>query len=66
MCSDPHAVPLLVGLGVDSLSVSPRMFLRIKQAVRSLKYGVMSKLVKEALTCGESEQIRKLLADQGL
>ncbi len=66
MTSDPHAVPLLVGLGVDSLSISPRMFLRIKQAVRSLKHGVMSKLVKEALNCADSEQIRKLLADQGL
>jgi phosphotransferase system enzyme I (PtsI) len=66
MTSDPHAVPLLVGMGVDSLSISPRMFLRIKQAVRSLKAGVLSKLVKEALTCGDSEQIKRLLADQGL
>ena len=43
MTSDPHAVPLLVGLGVDSLSVSPRMFLRIKQVVRGLKHGVAEK-----------------------
>ena len=66
MCSDPHAVPLLVGLGVDSLSVSPRMHLRIKQTVRALRYAQMNKLVAQALTASDSEQIRRQLADQGL
>jgi phosphotransferase system enzyme I (PtsI) len=66
MCSDPHAVPLLVGLGVDSFSVSPRMHLRIKQTVRGLKYAAMAKVVSQALGCSDSDQIRHLLADQGL
>ncbi len=66
MVSDPHAVPLLVGMGVDSLSVSPRMFLRIKQVVRGLKHAAMAKLVAKALTCGDSEEIRRLMRDQGL
>ena len=66
MTSDPHAVPLLVGMGVDSLSISPRMYLRIKQAVRGLKYQVLSKVVAKALQCDDSDQIKRLLADQGL
>ena len=66
MTSDPRAVPLLVGLGVDSLSVSTRMFLRIKQTVRSLKHGVLSKLVAKALSCSDSDEVRRLLADQDL
>ena len=66
MTSDPHAVPLLVGLGVDSLSVSPRMFLRIKQVVRGLKHGVAEKLVAKALTSSDSEDIRRLMTEQGL
>ena len=66
MTSDPHAVPLLVGLGVDSLSVSPRMHLRIKQAVRGLRFAAMQKLVQQALQASDSDQIRRLLADQGL
>ena len=37
MTSDPHAVPLLVGMGCDSLSISPRMFLRVKETVRGFK-----------------------------
>jgi phosphotransferase system enzyme I (PtsI) len=66
MTSDPHAVPLLVGMGCDSLSISPRMFLRIKQAVRHLRYAAMAKLVTKALTCGDSEEIRRLMREQGL
>ncbi|MFI5350209.1 MAG: phosphoenolpyruvate--protein phosphotransferase, partial [Elusimicrobiota bacterium] len=61
MTSDPRAVPLLVGLGVDAMSVSPRMFLRVKQAVRGLKYEAMKKIVAKALTCAESDEIRRLL-----
>ena len=61
MTSDPRAVPLLVGLGVDAMSVSPRMFLRVKQAVRGLRHEAMKKLVAKALTCSESDEIRRLL-----
>lgn len=64
MTSDPRAVPLLVGLGVDAMSVSPRMFLRVKQAVRGLKHEAMKKVVAKAVTCAESDEIRRLL-EQG-
>ena len=61
MTSDPRAVPLLVGLGVDAMSVSPRMFLRVKQAIRGLKHEAMKKIVAKAVTCAESDEIRRLL-----
>ena len=61
MTSDPRAVPLLVGLGVDSMSVSPRMFLRVKQAIRSLKHEPLKRLVAKAITCSESDEVRRLL-----
>jgi len=61
MTSDPRAVPLLVGLGVDAMSVSPRMFLRVKQAIRGLRHEAMKKLVAKAITCAESDEIRRLL-----
>lgn len=64
MTSDPRAVPLLVGLGVDAMSVSPRMFLRVKQVVRGLKHEAMKKVVAKALVCAESDEIRRLL-EQG-
>lgn len=66
MTSDPQAVPLLIGLGVDTFSVSPRMYLRIKHVVRSQKFAALSKIVEKALQCSDSDEIRKLLADQQL
>ncbi len=66
MTSDPHAVPLLVGMGFESLSVSPRMFLRIKQTVRRLNQGAMAKLVAKAAACADSEDVRRLMREQGL
>ncbi len=63
MTSDPKAVPLLVGMGVDTLSVSTRMFLRVKQIVMSLKQDVAAKLVEKAVTLADSEEIQRLLSD---
>jgi phosphoenolpyruvate-protein phosphotransferase (PTS system enzyme I) len=61
MTSDPRAVPLLVGLGVDAMSVSPRMFLRVKQAVRGLRHDQLKKVVAKAVACAESDEVRRLL-----
>ena len=61
MTSDPRAVPLLVGLGVDAMSVSPRMFLRVKQAVRALRHDHLKKVVAKAVNCSESDEVRRLL-----
>ncbi len=61
MTSDPRAVPLLVGLGVDAMSISPRMFLRVKQTIRGLKHDAMKRLVVKAMACAESDEVRRLL-----
>ena len=66
MTSDPHAVPLLVGMGCDSLSISPRMYLRVKETVRGLRHSAMAKLAAKAVTCSDSEEIRRLMREQGL
>jgi phosphoenolpyruvate-protein phosphotransferase (PTS system enzyme I) len=66
MASDPHAAPLLVGMGVDSLSVTPRLYLRLKQVVRGLNFASMTRLVGQALECADSEDIRRLLQEQGI
>ncbi|MBI3548806.1 MAG: phosphoenolpyruvate--protein phosphotransferase [Elusimicrobia bacterium] len=63
MTSDPRAVPLLVGMGVNMLSVSPRMFLRVKQIVMSLSTASAAQFVSKALTLADSEDIQRLLND---
>ena len=63
MTSDPKAVPLLVGLGVDNLSITPRMFLRVKHIVRQISMASAREMVERALTFSDSEQIRKLVSE---
>lgn len=63
MTSDPKVVPLLVGMGVDTLSVPPRMFLRVKQAVISLSAAAAANLVSRALTLSESIEIQHLVSE---
>ncbi|HVA67404.1 MAG TPA: phosphoenolpyruvate--protein phosphotransferase [Elusimicrobiota bacterium] len=63
MGSDPQAVPLAAGLGVDSLSVSPRLFLRVKQTLRGLRYDAVAAAVGKALSCIESEGVRRAITE---
>ena len=60
MASDPDMVPFLIGLGVDILSLSPRMFLRIKSALRGLNFEDCSNLAQAAILMSSSEEIRNL------
>ncbi|MFC1678847.1 phosphoenolpyruvate--protein phosphotransferase [Elusimicrobiota bacterium] len=63
MTSDPKAVPLLIGLGVDILSVTPRMFLRVKQILRSVRGDEARVVIGKALRLADSQQIQKLVND---
>ncbi len=60
MASDPELVPYLVGLGVDILSLSPRMFLRIKNTLRNLNFKDCANLAQAAILLTSSTEIRKL------
>jgi len=53
-------------MGCDSLSISPRMYLRVKETVRGLRHSAMAKLAAKAVTCSDSEEIRRLMREQGL
>jgi phosphoenolpyruvate-protein phosphotransferase (PTS system enzyme I) len=58
MASVPYAVPVLIGLGMDELSVLPSMFSEIKQIVRATKYTDAKVLVDELLTFPAETQIK--------
>jgi phosphotransferase system enzyme I (PtsI) len=60
MASDPLAVPLLLGLGFDRLSVSPFMIPEIKQTVRSLSQAECRSLTEEALRAEDAEAVATL------
>jgi len=49
MASDPLLVPLLLGLGVDELSVPPSSLLIVKDAIRSVSYTECRQIAELAL-----------------
>ena len=60
--SDPQAVPLLVGLGVDELSVGPRRVPLVKAWVRELDFAAAGDLARRALDLEDAAAVRALAA----
>ncbi len=61
LASEPLAVPLLLGLGVDELSVSVPAIPAIKAAVRRQHMGDCRALAEEVLALGTIAQVRQRL-----
>lgn len=57
---DPDATPILVGLGVDELSLNPAGIPRIKSILRDLTMETARGLAKQALLCQTSAEVREL------
>ena len=61
LAADPAAVPLLVGLGVDELSVSARSIAEVKAGVRELTLAQAQAWAQQALTLGTAAEVRALV-----
>ena len=59
MAGDPRAVPLLVGLGVDELSMSAPSIPKVKQIIRNLEYKKVSTQAITALMEESPEAVRE-------
>ena len=59
MASIPHLVPLLVGLGVDELSVSPKEAPLVKDVIRKLYYSDAVELAQKALISESAEEVEE-------
>jgi phosphotransferase system enzyme I (PtsI) len=57
MAADTLAIPLLIGLGLDSLSISPSTILYAKRIIRSCDYKKAKELAEECLTLRTQEEI---------
>jgi phosphocarrier protein FPr len=60
--ADAGAVPILVGLGVDELSVNLNAIPLVKQQVRGLNYRAARDLAERALMCESAAEVRALSA----
>ena len=63
IASDARMIPLLLGWHVDGLSVTPRMYLRVKNNIRNLNFEHCSDMAQAALLMGSSAEIRNLVED---
>lgn len=57
MASDSKAVPILIGFGIDELSVSPRDILSIRKYISSIKKTDMTHLSEQVLSSDSSEDV---------
>jgi multiphosphoryl transfer protein len=60
--SDPVALPLLVGLGVDEISVGASRVGTVRAWVRALVHGEAQELASRALRCATATQVEALVA----
>ncbi|QRQ12557.1 phosphoenolpyruvate--protein phosphotransferase [Acinetobacter pittii] len=60
LAADPKAVPILMGLGVDELSMSPNSIPLVKAQIRTLNYSQAQLLAKRALECDSATAVRQL------
>ncbi|MCE4053848.1 phosphoenolpyruvate--protein phosphotransferase [Pseudomonas sp. Au-Pse12] len=61
LAADPLAVPVLVGLGVDELSVSGRSIAEVKARIRELSLTQAQTLAQQALAVGSAHEVRALV-----
>ena len=57
MAADTLAIPLLIGLGLETLSISPSTITYVKKIIRSISYLKSKKLADECLTFTTSQEI---------
>jgi phosphotransferase system enzyme I (PtsI) len=63
MAAEPLAIPLLIGLGIEALSMSSASILKIKNIVLNVSYSDCVELVNQALDAATSMEVETLVKD---
>ena len=63
MASDPRYTPILVGLGIHELSMTPASIGPVRRLIRCMKMHDAHKLVEKALLAGSSKEVMELSAE---
>jgi phosphocarrier protein FPr len=64
LSSDPMAVPILLGLGIQELSVSVSAIPAVRTQIRSLDLAKCRELAARALACGTAQEVRERVSMQ--
>lgn len=59
MAADPEAIPILLGMGLDELSMSPNRIPGAKALIRSWSFHAGQSLVDEVLKMDSPDQVRR-------
>ena len=59
--ADPQAVPILVGLGIDELSVNVPAIPTVKAQIRTLTLSDAKKVAQQALACATAKDVREMV-----
>jgi len=63
VASDPFCVPILLGMGIDSISLTPQAIPGIKRIIRQTNMHDCRKLLKNVLECRTVSRINNLVMD---
>lgn len=61
VAADPRMTPLLVGMGVQELSMTPASILEVKERVRNLSFQACHKVAKKALKASSGPEVGEIV-----
>ena len=62
LASDPQAISILIGLGIDEISLNPHAIPKIKKAIAQLSFPEAEAIAQAALKLDSSECVRMLIS----
>ncbi len=63
IAADPNFLPVLLGMGVDELSVAPPLIPELKYVFNQITFKESATLVEEILNCWRSQEVLQCLKD---
>jgi phosphotransferase system enzyme I (PtsI) len=63
MAGTPHHIPVLLGMGIDELSMNPQSIPVVKRVIRSLKLDDTRRLVENVLKQNTAKNVFELVRD---
>lgn len=64
MAGDPLYIMVLIGLGLDALSMNPISIPRVKRIIRNMRYSEATSLVEKLITLFTAEEVEKLVDEK--
>jgi len=61
MAGEPAIAPLLMAMGLESLSMSSGRILRVKRVIRTIPYSAAQALLEAVLACETPGEVRRLV-----